>query len=123
MQFAHTLDGVGIVLDIFAQVDAEMGVMPVGVVALVHLAVPALGATTRSVALEAQSHAVDECGLALLDKGQTGHDILGGIGIGVIQAQEPVPLVEAHVDVQLGQGVIVPDVVIAFLDTFRQAAF
>ena len=44
VQFAHVLDGVGIVIDILAQVHAEMGMVPVGVVALVHLSAPSLRA-------------------------------------------------------------------------------
>ena len=120
VQFAHALDSVGVVFNIFAQVDAEVGMMPIGVVALVHLSIPSLGTAARGIALEAQPHAVDDRRLALLDKGNRCHDILCGIGIGVIQAQQPVPLVEAHREVDFGQGVIVPHIVIAFLDTFGE---
>ena len=51
VEFANALDGVGIIIDIFAQVESEVGVVPVGVVSLVHLSLPALGTAARSVAL------------------------------------------------------------------------
>ena len=44
MQFAHALDGMVFIVDIFAQIHPEVGMMPVGVVALVLLPVPSLGA-------------------------------------------------------------------------------
>ena len=70
MQFAHPLDSVGIIIDIFAQVYPKVGVVPVGIVTLVHLSVPTLGTTARGVALESQSHIVDDGGLAILGKCQ-----------------------------------------------------
>ena len=87
MEFANALDGVGIIIDIFAQVESEVGVVPVGVVSLVHLSLPALGTATRSVTLEAQSHIVDDSGFPFLDKRGCRHHILCGEGVDVIQCQ------------------------------------
>ena len=116
VQFAHALYGVVIVVDIFAQVHTEVRMVPVGVVALMGLAPPALGAAARGVALDAQAHAVDDGGLTVLDERQGGHDVLGGVGIGVIECQQPVPLAQAHAEVYLGHGATVPHIVVALLD-------
>ena len=122
VQFAHTLDGVGVVIDIFAQVQPEVGVMPVGVVALVHASAPALGASARGVALETQAHAVDDRGLPVLDKCSRCHHIFGSEGVVIIQRQQPVPLVSGHINMDFGDGFIVPDVVVSLLDVFGKDA-
>ena len=44
VQFTHALDGMGLIIDIFTQVDAEVGMVPVRVVAHMHFAITALGA-------------------------------------------------------------------------------
>ena len=86
MEFANALDGVVLVLVILAQVDAKVRMVPVGI-SVVHLALPALGAATRGVALEPQAHAIDDGGLATLDIGELArHDILLGVRIGVVVA-------------------------------------
>ena len=122
VQLAHALQRVVLVIVVFAQVHAKVGMVPVGVVALVLLAVPSLGTAARGVALEPQAHAIDDRGLAVLDKRDVCLDILGREAVGVIQGQQPVPLVEAHAQVNLGDGGIVPHVIISLPDGFGQLA-
>ena len=86
------------------------------------LAVPSLGTAARGVALEPQAHAIDDRGLAVLDERDVCLDILGREAVGVIQGQQPVPLVEAHAQVHLGDGGIVPHVIISLPDGFGQLA-
>ena len=68
VQLAHTLDGVVLVVHKFPQIHTEVGMVPVGVVALVHASVPSLRPPARGVSLETQPHVVNHCGLAFLDK-------------------------------------------------------